>query len=127
MKKCKKCGESKQENLVKDLSRPFGRRNECKVCRRESCRNGPTKNQHLKRTYGITLDQYNQILIKQNGCCWICKRHESELTQRLHVDHCHKTGKVRSLLCFNCNQGLGNFKDSVGLLITAAEYLKING
>lgn len=123
-KKCRVCGESNLSKLVTDKNRPLGVRNFCRKCRQDSQRGGPIKNANLKRTYGIDLVQYNQLLISQNGCCLICKRHENELAYKLHVDHCHINGKVRALLCFNCNQGLGNFKDSIGLLISASEYLK---
>ncbi len=119
MKLCTKC------NIHQVPSEFQKGRRQCKTCRRRYFRDsGTTKNAHLKRTYGIDLTQYNQLLIEQNSCCKICKRHRSELTQDLHTDHDHKTGKVRGLLCFNCNQGLGNFKDSKGLLISAFEYLK---
>lgn len=124
---CNTCGEIDLSKLVPDKNRPMGVRNMCLACRRQSQRGGPTKNSNLKRTYGIDLNQYNQMLSNQRECCLICNRHRSELPTDLHVDHCHKTGKVRGLLCFNCNQGLGNFKDSAGLIISASEYLKSFG
>lgn len=124
-KKCIKCQNIKElVCFVSDKKRKDGTRNECRECRQHSQKQGPTKNNHLKRTYGITLNQYNEMLTIQNHCCLICKRHTSELKHALHTDHCHATLKVRGLLCFNCNQGLGNFKDSMGLLISAFEYLK---
>ena len=60
----------------------------------------------------LTKQAYDGMYIAQKGCCVICGRHQSEFKQRLHVDHCHKSGKIRGLLCFNCNCGLGNFKDN---------------
>lgn len=127
MKKCKNCGELDINKLVIDKNRPQGVRNLCRNCRQKSQRGGPIKNANLKRTYGIDLKYYNEMLIIQNYCCLICNRHRSELPTDLHVDHCHKTGKIRGLLCFNCNQGLGNFKDSPGLLISAFNYLNKHG
>lgn len=75
---------------------------------------------HFKHRYGITLDQYDQMAIEQQYKCKICDK-KPEL---LHVDHCHKTGKVRGLLCNGCNRGLGFFNENAEALIKAAEYLK---
>lgn len=58
--------------------------------------------------------------------CSICGLHEHEHHQKLAVDHCHKTNKIRGLLCSNCNQGLGKFQDDVNLLEKAKEYLLDN-
>lgn len=58
------------------------------------------------------------MLAAQDYKCLICGRPDPE-----HVDHSHETGKVRGILCFNCNQGLGNFRDDVGILVRAANYL----
>lgn len=77
----------------------------------------------IKRTYGITFEQYQELVSKQKGICVICGRDK----QRLHIDHCHKKGNVRGLLCTACNMGLGLFKDDENLLIKAIKYLKNNG
>lgn len=61
----------------------------------------------LKRRFGITLEEYNQILENQNYCCKICERHESKFKISLAVDHDHETGKIRGLLCSKCNTTLG--------------------
>lgn len=74
----------------------------------------------LQNKYGITLREYVLLLEKQNGVCAICG---NEGLNRLAVDHCHKTGVVRGLLCAQCNHGLGNFKDDPKLLISAIDYL----
>ena len=76
----------------------------------------------LKRTYNLTLDQYNKMLSDQNGCCKICP---TELTKP-HVDHCHKTDKVRGLLCSNCNTGLGLLKEDTRILNKMIKYIKEN-
>lgn len=78
---------------------------------------------NIRRLYGITLDEYKALYAAQNGCCAICKRHVSELPRRLGVDHCHKTQRVRGLLCDHCNQAIGKFNDDVKLLHSAAKYL----
>lgn len=83
----------------------------------------------LKTRYNITLDQYNEMLQKQNGKCDICGCKESALhnttkkVQRLAVDHCHITGKVRGILCQDCNRGIAKFKEDVSLFDKAKEYI----
>jgi hypothetical protein len=86
------------------------------------------RNYQVKK-YGITLDQYNQILQKQKCLCVICLQPEtlvdskSKKVRRLCVDHNHLTGKVRGLLCDKCNRGLGNFQDNTAILSMATNYL----
>lgn len=76
---------------------------------------------NLKAKYGITLEQYDQMFNKQGGVCAICGRPPK--IRRLAVDHDHKTGIVRGLLCFRCNYGLGFWKDDKQLLGAALTYL----
>lgn len=82
-----------------------------------------------KRYYGLTSERYGQMLADQGGVCDICKLPEvrvslkGELTT-LHVDHDHDGGKVRALLCYRCNSGLGSFKDDPELLRKAAVYIE---
>ena len=84
----------------------------------------------LKRKYGINERIYNEILESQGGICGICgafNRHPTRwgnVSDKLVVDHCHSTGKVRGLLCHNCNAGLGHFKDSQVRLTSAIEYIR---
>lgn len=81
---------------------------------------------HLKTTYGLTLEQYEAMAESQGWACAICRRTPDEIKSRfkvLVVDHSHKTGKVRSLLCYTCNYGLGHFEDDPGLLLDAIDYL----
>lgn len=84
---------------------------------------------NLKKMYGITLEQYEEIAVQQNGVCAICKNPEQALDKdgaprRMPVDHCHKTGKVRALLCTACNRALGLFKDNPEVLRSAAQYVE---
>lgn len=58
---------------------------------------------HLMRTYGITMEQYDELLEKQDHKCAICQKHENQFKRKLHVDHDHHTGEVRGLLCYHCN------------------------
>lgn len=90
---------------------------------------------NFKRFYGITPAQYNQLYEQQNGCCAICSlaliRQTDETREFLgqpanevgRVDHDHETDKVRGLLCFGCNVGLGKFRDDEKLLLKAVGYL----
>jgi hypothetical protein len=78
---------------------------------------------HLKRKYGITLQEYERLLAAQGGRCAICRRlPRGDIS--LHVDHEHGTGRVRGLLCFRCNNALGDFGDSRDLLQSAVRYLE---
>jgi hypothetical protein len=79
----------------------------------------------LKTEYGMTLEEFNQKLRDQNHRCAICKCDETEaFSQRLYVDHCHKTNKLRDLLCHACNTALGKFRDSQEILNNAIAYLE---
>ena len=80
----------------------------------------------ISRAYGIDLVEYNKLLVKQKHSCYICKKHKDTFKKRLCVDHNHKTGKVRGLLCASCNYVLGHSKDSVRILKTMIKYLKEN-
>jgi hypothetical protein len=80
------------------------------------------KNRHLRKTYGITIAQFTDMLERQQNKCAIGE--ESLTKNTAHVDHCHKTGKVRGLLCKKCNLGLGNFNDSMLKLNKAITYLR---
>ena len=103
-----------------------------RISRRKHYRNNPDvyKNQRLKKTYGITLDQYNQILKDQNGVCAICGQPETLFDKRVNkvrslaVDHDHKTGKVRGLLCSKHNKILGVVEDNIEMLQNHIDYLK---
>lgn len=85
------------------------------------------RNRSLMRNYGLSIDDYDKILASQNFKCAICKIKGSDIKYGkeifLSVDHCHETGKVRGLLCFDCNVTIGKAKDSIPILISAIEYL----
>jgi hypothetical protein len=88
-----------------------------------------TRKRSRKRTiikHGVTPEQHTEIFNKQQGCCMICGRHQSELKLALAIDHDHTTGKIRGLLCGKCNRGIGYLNDDVNLLLKAIEYLKNN-
>lgn len=88
------------------------------------------RNNRLKKNFGISLKEYEEMYINQKGLCKICENPEkakqpnSEAIRMLCVDHCHRTGKIRGLLCTNCNILLGQSKDNTQILLNAIKYLK---
>ena len=80
---------------------------------------GGSRTYHLKRRYGITAAVADVMLVDQGGLCGLCRQ-----APAAHVDHDHETGAVRDLLCFNCNGGLGQFRDDPALLRAAARYVE---
>lgn len=82
------------------------------------------RNNKLMREFGITNDDYEFMLENQGGGCAICGKTKSEEGKHLAVDHCHVSNDVRGVLCQNCNQGLGKFRDDVSLLSSAIRYLQ---
>ena len=84
----------------------------------------------IEKRYGMTPGQYDQMLIAQNYKCEICKKEETRASRtvgeisRLCVDHCHSTGKIRSLLCHDCNTGIGKFKESIEIIDAVRNYLE---
>jgi hypothetical protein len=86
------------------------------------------REQALRRKYKLTVIQREAMSVEQGGVCAICHRPESMMVKGevspLAVDHNHRTGKVRGLLCVACNQGLGRFQDNIDRLLSAAAYLR---
>lgn len=109
--------------LNKEKVKEYGRRH------REKYRE-QRRDENYKRKYGISTEEYSILLAQQKEVCSICGQKESfcsgkrETPNLLSVDHCHETGKVRGLLCYSCNTGLGKFKDNPTLLQAAILYLK---
>lgn len=117
-----------------------GKAYRCKSCDDDARNKWKTKNpekahlsqreRNLKHKYGVTLEWYNAKLKEQDYCCAICKIKENKVTRgavsdlNFAVDHDHVTGKVRGLLCNQCNRALGMFKDSVELIEKAIKYLE---
>lgn len=115
---CNLCGEAYQPYAPSNL-----------YCS-EGCIKDGRLNSYLKRVYGITLIDYKAMLDSQNHLCKICGA-EGFLMKEHHqiklvVDHCHQSGKVRGLLCHNCNRALGLLKDSPEILLSAKNYLEEN-
>jgi len=78
---------------------------------------------NLKRKFGLTVEQYDELLRQQNGVCKICFKINPD-ESRLAVDHNHITGEIRGLLCINCNKGIGHFMDNIALLEEAKRYVE---
>ena len=82
-----------------------------------------THNRRLQTLFGISLDQYENILVAQNYKCAICGDTCIGKSKRLSLDHDHKTGKVRQLLCFRCNAAIGMARESTNILKNMIDYL----
>lgn len=104
----------------------------CKSCNKHASREWREKNPRRARAhwlkqagYGITIDEYDAMVARQRGRCAICRCRPEDVGERwLSVDHDHRTGRVRSLLCRSCNTLLGRADDSVLLLKRAIRYLE---
>lgn len=125
-KKCCRCKQEKDSGQFhKRLRNADGLRSECIECTRLQEKDYRTRKPEqgflckIKQKYGLSLEDYNLLLAESEGKCSICKEEV-----KLVVDHSHATGKVRGLLCQNCNAGLGMFGDKTGLLKEAIKYLE---
>jgi hypothetical protein len=141
-KQCSKCGEVKDRSL---FSKAYEGKNgpvirgDCKTCQSARTQKWHRDNRDralinrrrwsLKKEYGISEGEYGSMLAAQSGVCAICGEDEpvahgrTGTKFRLSVDHDHKTGKVRSLLCQRCNRAIGMLRDDVNVLRKALEYL----
>ena len=131
-KQCSKCNNVKPHSeFAKTKDKASGLVSHCKACVRAKSKElwdkGLVRDGVYQRKYGISLGQYQSMFQAQNGACCICgtsnpKGHGSK-NSRFSVDHCHRTGKVRGLLCHHCNIGIGAFGDDPAKLNKAIEYL----
>ena len=146
MKRCTMCKKEKSfSEFYKEKHRKDGYCYWCKVCRgayfKKLYKKNPTpylkaqekylkrhpksrRNSILKHAFGITLKEYNILLKLQHSRCAICGLKRSAISRNLDVDHSHKTGKVRGLLCGKCNKGLGLFQDNKKILANAINYIE---
>lgn len=130
-KEYNKLWRQKNPDKIKESAKKYRERNKDKLKKAQTLYREKInyhKNWHLKNRYGINLEVYKELLIKQNGVCAICKNPETSETNRgtlrqLAVDHCHTTGKVRGLLCRNCNVSLGMLKENKETILNMLEYL----
>jgi hypothetical protein len=134
----KACSACKRELLVsgfgRNVAQKDGLHNQCIPCARESREKHRVKNperfraaqrkyQHKLR-YGLTPDQYAAMVAEAGNCCTVCGSPPKAPWASLEVDHCHRTGRVRALLCHNCNRSLGHAHDDAALLRKLAEYIE---
>lgn len=145
MKHCKKCKLTfDYSNFSKDKRQKDGYFYYCKACCKEkdkeryiknsddlcqvakehySKNKQKVKNRNLQKTYGLSLEDFNKMREYQQYSCKICGIHEEKTYRGLFVDHCHESGKVRGLLCKDCNFMLGLAKDNESILTEAIAYL----
>ena len=138
-KLCPRCKETLSTSCFqKNKAAKDGLQYHCKACRKQMDSREEHRAQHrkryhenkenyrdytYKRKYGISLEEYDTLFSLQKGLCAICDG-ECPSKRSLAVDHDHVTGKVRGLLCANCNRGLGLFKDKIEALQKAVVYLE---
>ena len=138
-KSCSKCNTLKVfSEFNKDKQNPKGKGYAyyCKECANLKARDHHSsrkdsedyisrrKDVRIRKTYGIDLHTYNEKLISQGCMCAICKVSLPMSGNFTHLDHDHKTGKLRSFLCTNCNRGLGHFQDNKEIIMSALKYLQ---
>ena len=131
-KKCPRCGECKSlAEFNSNRCKKDGYAVYCRPCTRQYSNTHYAKQAHdciVSKVYGIERGQYAVMLKAQKGRCAICRRKETAMAygrvRRLAIDHNHKTGAVRGLLCAACNRGLEGFKDSPARLQAAIKYLQ---
>ena len=115
-----------ENNFTKNLDKAYDARKERRKNQQKlynKFNKKELKSKELLRKYGIDVDDYDRMVESQNNKCKICGTDEPRGVGGWKVDHCHTTGKVRGLLCNNCNVGLGYFKDNIEYLEAAIQYL----
>jgi Recombination endonuclease VII len=118
-RKCRTCNKIKD---IKEFYRmSIGKKTTQPDCTK--CRSDKEFARGLMRFYGMTVEQYEAILLEQDNKCACCGRHKSEFKRRLHVDHNHKTGEIRGLLCTLCNPLIGYAKEDPKHLQQAVDYI----
>jgi len=127
-KKCPKCNQTKlSKDFHKNRSQYDGLKPWCRVCdlghKKKDYNSYKKRDKYLMDNYGITIEEYELLLQKQNGKCAICKKEDKI---RLCVDHNHVTNEIRGLLCRNCNLAIGHFFDDVNTIYNSIEYLNMH-
>ncbi len=126
---CTKCKISKDIiDFYNDKRKLDGKHSWCKACVNIGIKKNydyrKVRARRLDQQYGISIDTLKEMVEVQGGKCAICQREFGIWQQGPQVDHCHRTGRVRGILCTNCNIGLGRFKDLPDILRRAADYLE---
>lgn len=134
---CRTCKEEKPtSNFYRRANTKSGLDSECAECTKERDKRRYKRDRHkrkyqnkwatIKMKFGITESNWMEMLKKQNSCCAVC-RVLFEPIEKAHIDHDHKTGKIRGLLCKKCNFAIGLLNDDPSVFIRAAKYLHCNG
>ena len=125
---CDKCRREKSSLWQKENKERVNEKNRKWVANNYEKKYSNSKNSKLLKEYGITLEEYYKISESQNNKCKICNKEETRESKgikwKLSVDHCHKTGKIRGLLCGKCNVGLAKFEEEERQFLNAIKYLK---
>lgn len=130
--RCRQCRSEKQKAYWASLPKDI------KVARQKNGKyaktwriNNPEKSKmiarktHIMRKFGITIEEYETMLLSQDSVCAICKN-KCATGNYLAVDHNHNTQKIRALLCKNCNTAIGLFKEDINIMTNAIEYIKFH-
>ena len=124
--RCLDCNEVKAlDDFPRNKRYEKGRHPYCKPCHNARGKEskdrlyGGSSHYHRRSRYGLDFGEYEEMLLDQGDVCAICLEAPAE-----HVDHDHETGQVRGILCFNCNGGLGQFRDRVDIMRKAIDYLE---
>lgn len=132
VKICQRCLTEPAYSFVDSIGRKY-KRDVCKSCqaiitqeiktssRRTDKAREYHRNYRLKARFGITSEEYDQMLLEQDGVCYICKIPSHKT---LHVDHNHATNSVRKLLCIHCNTALGHLRESEEIIMKMLEYIR---
>ena len=134
VKACNDCGTEKPlDEFARDRRNVDGLQRRCRECQRvrsalhyQATKADPIRSQRrldkvLRSLYDLTVEEYNELLVKQEGRCKICRR---PFDATPHLDHSHESGRVRGLLCAKCNHGIGLFGDDPEVLRRAALYVE---
>lgn len=146
MKQCTNCNRflggdrfSSKKHICKNRITTYYKRSKCRECvNSENLKRYHTKTstqkahkeaayRYMIKRYGLSLEEYEQMIIIQDKKCYICKqeaRQDKHGHSRLNIDHCHKTGSIRKLLCHNCNTAIGHAKEDKEVLKKMIEYLE---
>lgn len=142
----RKCSKCKKEKDIEDFHKRASLKSSwCKDCRhqyyemhKDTClqkakewykqnkkkHSETARKSHLMRKFGMTVDQYNEIFLKQNSKCYICHVNKPGGNGYWHLDHNHITNQVRKILCHNCNMLVGHSKENVAILHKTILYLQ---
>ena len=139
MKQCRSCqGVKPLTDYNKKAGTKDNHRGDCRDCQKaehkaryaadpdkHKARSKENQRAYTVKKMGLSMDDLAKMYDKTDGRCYICGTKEEADGKYLAIDHCHKSGNVRGLLCMPCNTGLGNFKDNVQTLRNAIKYLEV--